>query len=120
MRVVETEVDDTRLWGRVVYTMDDNEIQRRAAWDSNTADLSTGTGAAPIQDGDAGRTKSLQAAIRDAIRRSLDTRYVNKPREITGGVVLWTDPSMIVRAGTYVTTATVKLLVRELVPYRIF
>jgi hypothetical protein len=120
LRVTETEVEDTRLWARISYALNEEESRRRAAWDSNTADLSTGTGAAPIQDGDAGRTKSLQAAIRDAIRRSLDTRYVNKPREITGEVVLWTDPSMIVRAGTYVTTATVKLLVRELVPYRIF
>ena len=63
---------------------------------------------------------SLERAIRDAIRRSLDTRYLNKPREITGAVVLWADPTMLVRSGTYTTTATIKLVVRDLIPYRIF
>ncbi len=70
--------------------------------------------------GPAGREASLQAAIRDAIRRSLDTRWVNKPRQIDGAVVLWEDPVTIVRSGTYTTVAKIKLLVRELVPYRIF
>lgn len=120
LRVTETEVTDTRLWARIVYSLDDEEARRRAAWDSNTADLSTGQGTAPIQQGDAGRGASLDSAIRDAIRRSLDTRYVNKPREVTGEVVLWTDPTVLVRTGTWQTTATVKILVREIVPYRIF
>ena len=67
------------------------------------------------------RMASLKDAIRDAIRRSLDTRYVNKPRQITGEVVLWDDPDRT-RARRVRTSprAKVKLLVRELVPYRIF
>ena len=120
LHVTETEVTDARLWARISYTLDEQESRRRAAWDSTTAALSTGRGTADLQLGAAARTKALESAIRDAIRRSLDTRYVNKPREITGEVVLWTDPVMLVRSGTYTTTATVKLLVRELIPYRIF
>jgi hypothetical protein len=64
--------------------------------------------------------ESLRDAIRDAIRRALDTRYVNKPRKITGEVVLWDDPVVLVRAGAWMTSAKVKLVVQELVPYRIF
>jgi hypothetical protein len=64
--------------------------------------------------------EALESAIRDAIRRSLDTRYLNKPREITGELVLWTDPLVVARSGTYTTTATIKPMVRELIPYRIF
>jgi hypothetical protein len=120
LHVTETEVSNTRLWARISYTLDEQESHRRAAWDSNTAALSTGQGAADLQLGDAAREKALERAIRDAIRRSLDTRYLNKPREITGEVVLWDDPTMIVRSGTYTTTATVKLVVRDLIPYRIF
>jgi hypothetical protein len=120
LRVLETEVDDTRLWARVVYTMDDNEVQRRAAWDSNTADMSTGQGTANVLAGADARMQSLRDAVRDAIRRALDARYVNKPREITGEVVLWEDPDVLVRAGSWMTSAKVKLVVRELVPYRIF
>ena len=120
LRVVETEVSETRLWARISYALDEEESRRRAAWESGTADLSTGQGTAGLQLGDPGRTASLESAVRDAIRRSLDTRYVNKPRQITGEVVLWTDPTVLVRSGAYLTTATVKLLVRELIPYRIF
>ena len=50
----------------------------------------------------------------------LDARYLNKPREITGELVLWTDPLVAARSGTYTTTATVKLLMRELIPYKVF
>jgi hypothetical protein len=120
LHVMETEVTETRLWARMSYALDDQESRRRAAWDSNTAALSTGQGTALLQDGADARTKALEAAIRDAIRRSLDIRYVNKPRQITGEVVLWTDPVTLVRAGTYTITATIKFLVRDLIPYRIF
>jgi hypothetical protein len=120
LRVLETEVDDTRLWARVAYAMDDGEILRRTAWESNTAALSTGQGKASVLAGPTARMDSLRDAIRDAIRRALDTRYVNKPREITGEVVLWDDPDVLVRAGNWMTSARVKLVVRELEPYRIF
>jgi hypothetical protein len=120
LRVIETEASDIRLWARISYALDDQESRRRAAWDSNTAALSTGRGTAVLQHGAGARMEALEAAIRDAIRRSLDARYLNKPREIIGEVVLWTDPLVIARSGTYTTTATIKLLLRDLIPYRIF
>jgi hypothetical protein len=118
--VRETEVEDQKLWARLSYTMNADEALRRAAWDSNTAELSTGRGKAAANAGPPGKGASLQDAIRDAIRLSLDTRFVNKPRQISGEVVLWDDPQAFVRSGVYSTVAKVKLLVRELIPYRIF
>jgi hypothetical protein len=82
--------------------------------------VSTGQGTAALQHGAGARREALESAIRDAIRRSLDTRYLNKPRQITGELVLWADPLVVVRSGMYTTTATIKLLVRELIPYRVF
>ncbi len=120
MRVLEARIVDTRLEARFVYALDDEEAQRRAAWESNTALLSTGTGSASVMGGPAARGDSLRDAIRDAIRLALDQRYLNKPREIRGEVVLWEDPTVIVRAGTWTTIAKVKLLLREIIPYRIF
>ncbi|MGA2478151.1 MAG: hypothetical protein ABSG63_05305 [Spirochaetia bacterium] len=118
--VRETEVEDQKLWARLSYTMSADEALRRAAWESNTAELSTGRGKAAANAGPPGKGASLQDAIRDAIRLSLDTRFVNKPRQISGEVVLWDDPQAFVRSGVYSTVAKVKLLVRELIPYRIF
>jgi len=120
LKVLDTEVSDARLWARISYSLDEQESQRRTAWDSGTADLSSGSGTAALQLGAAGRQASLESAVRDAIRRSLDVRYPNKPRQVTGSVVLWTDPTVLIRSGTYLTMVTVKLTVRELIPYRIF
>jgi hypothetical protein len=120
LRVTETEVKDRRLWARILYAMNAEEAQRRSAWDSGTAELSTGRGTAALALGAAGRTAALEAAIRDAIRLSLDQRYPNKPREITGDVALWEDPVTLARSGAYAVTAKVKVVVRELVPYRIY
>ncbi len=120
LRVIETDVVETRLWARISYALDEEESRKRASWDSNTAALATGRGTADVQRGPEAWARALHEAMRDAIRRSLDTRYVNKPREITGEVVLWADPVTVVASGTYTTTATVKILVRDLIPYRIF
>jgi len=120
LQVRETEREEAKLWARMSYTLNDDESQRRLAWESNTAALSTGRGQAKVSDGASARMASLRDAVRDAIRRSLDSRYINKPRQVDGEVVLWDDPIILVGSGAYSTTAKVKLLVRELVPYRIF
>jgi len=120
LHVVETEASDTRLWARIAYTMADDEQARRMAWESNVAAMASGEGTAAVAGGAAARAQSLSSAIRDAIRRALDTRYVNKPRQITGDVLLWDDPQVLVRDGVFATDVTVKLMVRELVPYRIY
>jgi hypothetical protein len=120
LEVRETEVMETKLWARMSYTLNDDEQRRRLSWESNTASLSSGRGQASVRAGPTAKMASLKDAIRDAIRRSLDSRVINKPREIDGEVVLWDDPSAFVSAGGYVTSVKVKLQVRELVPYRIF
>ncbi len=118
--VRETEREEAKLWARMSYVLNDDESQKRLAWESNTAALSTGRGQAKVSEGASARMASLRDAVRDAIRRSLDSRYINKPRQVDGEVVLWDDPVILVGSGAFSTSAKVKLLVRELVPYRIF
>jgi hypothetical protein len=120
LEVRETEKEDAKLWARMSYALNDDESQRRLAWESNTAALSTGRGKAKVTEGASARMASLRDAVRDAIRRSLDSRYINKPRQVDGEIVLWDDPIILVGSGEYSTSAKVKLLVRELVPYRIY
>jgi hypothetical protein len=120
LEVRETEQEEAKLWARMSYALNDDESQRRLSWESNTAALSSGRGQAKVSDGASARMASLRDAVRDAIRRSLDSRWINKPRQVDGEVVLWDDPIILVGSGVYSTSAKVKLLVRELVPYRIF
>ncbi len=120
LEVRETEIVEAKLWARMSYALNDDESRRRLAWESNTAALSTGRGQAMVTEGASARMASLKDAVKDAIRRSLNSRYINKPREIDGEVVLWDDPITLLGSGAFSTSAKVKLLVRELVPYRIF
>ncbi len=122
LRVIETELSDneTRLWARVLYSLTDDEVRRREAWESNTATLSTGQGEASVMKGVSAKRASLEDAVRQAIQQGLHARYLNKPREVTGQVVLWDDPQTRVGSGRYTTVATVKFLLAEIVPYRIF
>ena len=45
LSVRETTVEETRLWVRMSYALDDDESLRRSGWESNTAALSTEGGA---------------------------------------------------------------------------
>jgi hypothetical protein len=120
LRVVETETRDEKLWARASYSMDDSEAARRASWESSAAELSQGEGKASVMKGPAAKMLSFQDAVRDAIRLDLRVRYLDAPRQIRGDVVLWEDPVTSVRSGTYRTVVKVKIMVREVVPYRIF
>lgn len=100
--------------------MDDAETARRSSWESGTALLSEGEGKADVMKGPDAKSLSFQDAVRDAIRLALHSQYVDPPRQIVGDVVLWEDPQSMVRSGMYTTLAKVKIMVREIVPYRIF
>ncbi|MGO9409296.1 MAG: hypothetical protein ACLQCB_00945 [Spirochaetia bacterium] len=120
LRVVETQTVEQKFWARASYSMDDSEAARRSSWESGTALLSEGEGKANVMKGPAAKNLAFQDAVRDAIRVALHGTYVNAPQRIRGDVVLWEDPRSAVRSGMYRTTATVKIMVREVVPYRIF
>jgi hypothetical protein len=120
LSVQETEVAGLKLFARICYSPSDDERARRASWAGNSAALSTGRGTANVFKGPSEKLASLREAMRDAVRSHLAGRLLNKPREIKGSLVLWEDPLTVVRAGTYTTTARVKLQVSEILPYRIF
>ncbi len=116
----ESELADTKLYARISYAMTPDEQARRESWSSSAEAQSTGRGTGELFLGPAGKSAALAAAIREAVRSHLNTRVLNKPREIRGEVVLWDDPQTLVRPGLYITTARVRLRVTEIIPYRIF
>jgi hypothetical protein len=120
VRVVESDVEDVRLYARVSFTLSDFEARRRSSWDSSAVAMATGSGEGDLFKGYTDKIVALRNAIESAIKEHLRTRILNKPREVRGEVVLWEDPRTIVRAGKYVTTAKVRLRITEIIPYRIF
>ncbi len=120
LRVVETQTSEEKLWARAAYSMNDAEASRRASWESGTAVLSQGEGKAGVIKGPDAKSLAFQDAVRDAIRIALHGSYIDAPRQILGDVVLWEDPTSSVRSGMYRTVVKVKIVVRDVVPYRIF
>jgi hypothetical protein len=120
VEILETTLEDKRLYARIAYTLTDAEAKRREAWDSSAVAMSTGSGKGSLFKGSPDKITALNNAMKDAIRSYLRSRVLNKPREVRGEIVLWEDPQTVERAGEYIATAKVRLRVTELVPYRIF
>jgi hypothetical protein len=122
LRVAETEVRDARLFARVRYDLQDFQSARRRAWQSNAIPTAAGTGHASLFAAAApdGKRRSLQEAFKEAVRNHLRPILFNKPREVRGELLLWQAPQIIVDAGEYLTSATVKLRVLEIRPYSFF
>jgi hypothetical protein len=120
VKVVESVGEGTKLYARLSYALSVPEARRRASWDSSAVAMSTGSGEGSLFNGYTEKIAALDNAIKNAIKNHLNTRVLNKPREIRGEVVLWEDPQTVTRAGVYLTTAKVRLRVTEIVSYRIF
>ena len=117
--VLDTGTEETRMSARIVYSLTDQEAARRAAWGSNTVAQATGSGEAGIMGGPGERLTSLKEAVKNAVREHLRSRIYNKPREVSGEVLLWEGPETARRSGAYVTRVKIRLRVGEIVPYRI-
>jgi hypothetical protein len=122
LEVAEAEVREARLYARVRYDLQDFQSARRRAWRSNAIPTAAGTGHASLFAATApdGKRRSLQEAFKEAVRNHLRPILFNKPREVRGELLLWQAPQVIVDAGEYLTSATIKLRVQEIRPYSFF
>jgi hypothetical protein len=122
LTVAGSEVREKRLYVQLRYDLQDFQSARRRAWQSNAVPAASGTGASSLFAGPApqGKRRSLEEALKEAVRNHLRPVLFNKPREIRGELLLWQAPQVIVDAGQYVTTVTVKLRDLEIRPYSFF
>ena len=119
LSVVDTYTDGDRFVGRLRLRLHEAERAHRDAWGSNSVAEDSGTGEGNRFLGAEGRQAALEDAIRAAVRNVLRDQ-ITKPREIRGQVLLWTPPTTVADAGRFHTTATIKLIVDRVVPYRVF
>jgi hypothetical protein len=120
LEILDLETRDKRLYARVEYRLLDYQHARRAAWSSNVLPLAAGRGEGDLFGGVAEKRHALEDAIRNAIRGYLRPLVFNKPREVTGELLLWQEPATIISAGSYQTEVAVKLKVTEVRAYSIF
>jgi hypothetical protein len=120
LKVLDLETRDKRLYARLEYNLQDYQAARREAWGSNVLPLAGGRGEGDLFGGSSEKQRSLEDAMRNAIRNHLRPVLFNKPREVTGELLLWQEPAVVISAGRYVTEVSLKLKVREVRAYSIF
>ena len=122
MRITDAYVRDSFLFVKVYYDLEDFQFARRRAWASNSVDSSSGLGeySVFIAPSPEGKRQALQEALKNAVRNALRPVYFNKPREVTGEMLIWNEPHTIIQSGTYTTQLDVKLRVKEIRSYSLF
>jgi hypothetical protein len=120
LEILDVEKRDNRIYGRVAYTLARHQDARRNAWASNTRPFTSGRGGESVLMGVPAKVLAFRQSIKEAIRAYARKRVFNKPREITGEVLLWEEPRVVIDSGDYVATVRIKLFIREMIPYSIF
>jgi hypothetical protein len=122
LQIADAWVKDSLLFVKVTYRLQDFQSARRRAWSSNSVDLSSGIGSHSVFTATSleGKQNALREALKNAVREALRPVVFNKPREVTGEILIWNPPNSAIQSGTYTTQADVKLRVKEIRSYSLF
>lgn len=120
LKVIESEVFEKRLYITVSYTCMEFQIARLLAWQSLAIPAASGRGTGDYFKGYVEMKTSMENAMKEAVRDYMQKRTFNKPKEINGELLLLDMPDTIIRAGEYITTAKIKLIIKEVIPYKVF
>jgi hypothetical protein len=112
--------DRTTLYGLIDYRLSTVDRARLEAWRTTDVETGAGSGSAPLLEGYSGKIAALEEAIARAIREHLRQRYFNRPREVTGSVVLREPPRFRTVSGTYEAQVLVSIRITEVVPWVTF
>jgi len=122
MEIADAYIKDSLLLVKVTYRLEEFQAARRRAWSSNSVEASSGVGAYSVFTATSpeGKQNALRDALKNAVRAALRPVVFNKPREVTGEILIWNEPHTIIQSGTYTTQADVKLQVKEIRSYSFF
>jgi hypothetical protein len=120
LEILFTERQGNRLQAKIAYGLVEHQRNRRSAWASNMIPLSGGTGAESVFQGQSARMDAYRDAVKQAIKEYARARFLNKPKELRGDVLLWGEPYTVISQGAYTTQVSVKLRLASHTPYRVF
>jgi hypothetical protein len=122
MQVADAYVEDSLLFVKIYYRMEEFQSARRRAWGSNSVAASSGVGSYSVftTTSPEGKRLALQDALKNAVRAALRPIHFNKPREVNGDILIWKEPYTIIQSGAYTTQLSVKLRVKEIRSYSLF
>lgn len=114
----ESEITDTTISCWLDYTRSDAQMQYRKWWNSVKIVKIQGKGSAPIALGPEGIKQSVIDAAKTAIRAYLQKAEKNKPKEMTGSILLADEsPRIYIDHGQYVADLDFFLYVDKIEKY---
>ncbi len=120
LEVFQTWTDAGRLYARIFYTLDPQQLSWQAGWLSGANRVSSGVGTSPFIAGPTTKIAAFEDALRMAIRNHLRTQTFNRPRLATGAVLVKESPTFRVLAGNYEAHVDVFLQIDKLEHYEVF
>lgn len=87
------------IWAE--YTRTKNQIHSFKAWETTTTKKTQGTGTASVKLGFEGISEATKNAIRDGIRNFYRPIIKNKPKEISGRIIISKEPKIGITQGQY-------------------
>lgn len=113
-------VDETRLNVWCEFLRDEFQIQNYNLWNSIQHPVIKGRGYGEVSLGFEGYTQAAKDALKNAVREHYRTIVKNKPKEITGSVLIKNPPSVGVVSGRYVINLDFFLEYGRIIEYSTF
>lgn len=120
LEVFQTWVDADRLYARITYEVDAQQAGWYRGWTSAANPRSRGVGTAPFIEGPTVKPQATRDAIRMAVRNHARTLELNRPRLLTGAVLIADAPRVVVREGSYEATVRVLLQIDTIERYELY
>ena len=112
--------EGTTIYGLVDYSLSRTDRQRLRQWRAIDVGTAQGIATAPLLQGLEGKILSIEESIYRGIRDYLRGRYQNRPREVTGSVVLREPPRIRTVSGEYEAIVDVAIRITEVRQYLSF
>jgi len=112
--------NENRLTVRIRYNLSEHHSYRLNSWQSTIYPVSSGAGEGTAMGGYKEKITAIKEAVKAAIRSYGREAVYNKPREMSGEVLLVESPYIIINEGSYLAKVKIKLKGVEILPYRSF
>lgn len=109
-----------RLTSWAQYETGDVADRWRRYWSSTLIDMAKGRGSAEITDGSAGIKAAYANALMQAVRERARITEKNKPKEVTGDILIRDTPRLFADQGRFVAELEVYISLGEIIPWKTF
>ena len=113
-------ISDNNLNCWVEYTRTDSQVQSYNLWASIQNPVIGGIGYGAIEKGFEGIEEAARESLKDAIRNYYRKTIKNKPKEITGSVLIRKFPTLGIDAGRYVINLDFFLECGKIIEYSVY